>query len=199
LDDHVLRGMAKWPNVPAVYGWLALDGRGNWLIKGERIDNPLIVDFIGRNYEHERGRWFFQNGPQRVFVDLEYTPFVFRVVSASDAPLELCSHTRASPRALGGAFIDENGAIVLDSGIGAGIVDPRDLDAVVAAFVDARGTRPHEDELAASIERLQGGEGAPLWLEYDGARVELAPLSSSDAPRRFGYDPRPAAPADHPE
>ena len=68
MDELVLRGMAKWPDVPAVFGWLELDARGNWLVKGKKITNPAIVEFIGRNYAHDgHGRWFFQNGPQRVF------------------------------------------------------------------------------------------------------------------------------------
>ena len=59
MDDIVLRGMAKWPDVPAVFGWLSLNRRGQWLIKGERISNPGVTAFIGRNYEHdEQGRWF---------------------------------------------------------------------------------------------------------------------------------------------
>src|ERR1051326_6893112 len=28
MDEIVARSLAKWPNVPAVYGWLALDRRG---------------------------------------------------------------------------------------------------------------------------------------------------------------------------
>ena len=64
MDDSVLRGLAKWPDVPAVYGWLSLDRRGHWRIKGEHIGNPTVSAFIGRNYEYDsQGRWFFQNGP----------------------------------------------------------------------------------------------------------------------------------------
>ena len=92
MDEIVIRAIAKWPNVPAVYGWLSLDRRGNWAIKGERIRNPLIAEFIARNYAHdERGRWFFQNGPQRVFVRLAYTPLVYRT-RAGDG-LAFLSHT----------------------------------------------------------------------------------------------------------
>mgnify|MGYP003344108236 FL=1 len=80
MDEIVRQAMAKWPNVPAVHGWLALDRRGNWLIKGETISNAQINEFIARNYTHdEAGRWFFQNGPQRVFVELAYTPMVYGV------------------------------------------------------------------------------------------------------------------------
>src|SRR5215831_12175558 len=77
MDEIVVRSLAKWPNVPAVYGWLELDRRGNWRIKGERISNTAFRDFIARNYAaDESGRWFFQNGPQRVYVTLAYTPLV---------------------------------------------------------------------------------------------------------------------------
>ena len=63
MDEIVARSLAKWPNVPAVYGCQELDRRGNWLIKGERIGNAALREFIGRNYEaDERGRWYFQNG-----------------------------------------------------------------------------------------------------------------------------------------
>jgi hypothetical protein len=200
LDDHVLRGMARWPNVPAVYGWLALDRRGQWLIKGERITSPVVIDYIGRNYERDaEGRWFFQNGPQRVFVSLEYAPLVFRVTSAVSAPLELCTHTRIRPAALKGAYIDENGAIVVDSDVGPGIVDDRDLDAFASALIDANGEQPGEDALDAIIEHLQRGADAALWLEYGGSRVKLGSLQSTEAPRRFGFEPQPAAPAGHPE
>jgi hypothetical protein len=200
MDDHVLRGMAKWPNVPAVYGWLALDRRGQWLIKGERITNPVVVDFIGRNYERDAdGRWFFQNGPQRVFVSLEYAPFVFRVTSAVSSPLELCTQTRVKPGGLKGAYIDEHGAIVVDTELGPGLVVDRDLDEVAGAQVDAKGRQPDDDALDVMIECVQGGEDVPLWLEYGGARVKIGSLESTEAPRRFGFDPRPVAPHGHPE
>ena len=94
MDDLVLRGMAKWPNVPAVYGWLSLDRRGQWLIKGERISNPIVTAFIGRNYERdERGCWFFQNGPQRVFVASRLHAPRLRVVGAERRALALEAHT----------------------------------------------------------------------------------------------------------
>src|SRR6195256_885869 len=94
MDDIVIRGMAKWPNVPAVYGWLALDRRGQWRIKGELISNPTVTAFIGRNFERdERGCWFFQNGPQRVFVALDYAPLVLRVTGAEGSALEFEAHT----------------------------------------------------------------------------------------------------------
>ena len=34
MDETVIRAMAKWPDVPAVWGWLSLDRRGVWKLKG---------------------------------------------------------------------------------------------------------------------------------------------------------------------
>jgi hypothetical protein len=56
MDEIVLRGMARWPGVPKVYGWLALDRRGEWRLKNpasgafERVGNRALREFIGRNY-----------------------------------------------------------------------------------------------------------------------------------------------------
>ena len=93
MDDIVRQAMAKWPNVPHCYGWLALDARGAWRMRderaqhlglpGDKLVNAALVGFINRNYARdERGCWYFQNGPQRVYLQLEATPFVARNESA---------------------------------------------------------------------------------------------------------------------
>ena len=49
-------------------------------VKGSRIDHDKLLAFIGRNYaSDDRGAWFFQNGPQRVYVELECTHWVWRL------------------------------------------------------------------------------------------------------------------------
>ena len=122
MDDIVVRSLAKWPNVPAVYGWLALDRRGNWLIKGERIANSALREYIGRNYEPDaQGRWFFQNGPQRVYVSLAYTPLV--VHYAGDALFDHCGR-RFTPRE---AFQDDEGSVLLAGEPAVALLDDRDL------------------------------------------------------------------------
>ncbi len=111
MDEIVKAAMAKWPNVPAVYGWLELTARGEWRIKGEPIDNASIRDFIARNYAHDdHGNWFFQNGPQRVFVSLEATPLIYRL----DESGRLQAHTGTRPRELRGVFADPEGRLLLD-------------------------------------------------------------------------------------
>ena len=130
MDDSVLRSIAKWPDVPAVYGWLSLDRRGNWLIRVpgaerfERIANPGLREFIARNYEADaRGCWFFQNGPQRVYVRLAYTPHV--VHFEDSALLDHCGHPFGE---LQEAFVDEEGSVLLQSGRRIALVDDRDLE-----------------------------------------------------------------------
>jgi hypothetical protein len=196
MDEIVLRGMAKWPNVPAVYGWLSLDRRGQWLIKGERIANPLVTEFIGRNYAHdERGCWFFQNGPQRVFVNLEYTPLVLRVVSREGAPLAFEAHNGKPVSSVSGAWMDEAGALLMETELGAGTVHDRDLERLLPCLISAAGAPPADSELDGLMEAIRRGQSAPLWLRFGGASIRIEPIASSDAPRRFRFAPRPEPPA----
>ena len=94
MDEIVAAALKKWPNVPHCYAWLALDARGDWYmrddriqaagpfprVKGSRIDHEKLREFIARNYAcDDSGAWFFQNGPQRVYVELEAAPWWRRV------------------------------------------------------------------------------------------------------------------------
>ena len=125
MDEMVARSLAKWPNVPAVYGWLSLDRRGNWRIKGGKIGNAALRDFIGRNYAaDERGCWFFQNGPQRVFVSLAYTPLV--VHFEADALLDHRGIAFPAEQ----VFQDDEGSVLMAGGGKIALLDDRDLQRV---------------------------------------------------------------------
>jgi hypothetical protein len=123
MDDSVVRSLARWPNVPAVYGWLELDRRGNWLIKGSRIGNSALREFIARNYEADsEGRWFFQNGPQRVYVKLAYTPLV--VHYEGDRLVDHCGRAFVA----GTAYLDDEGSVLLEGEPALALLDDRDLE-----------------------------------------------------------------------
>ena len=127
MDEQVLKAMARWPNVPAVHGWLRLDRRGGWHLidrgqagfdeardgRGSPITSPPIVEFIHRNYAHdELGRWYWQNGPQRVYADLDAAPLVFRVFGEGrDA--RLVAHTGEPVSRVNAGWIGPAGEILL--------------------------------------------------------------------------------------
>ena len=195
MDETVSRSMLKWPDVPAVYGWLSLDRRGNWMVKTaggrfERIANAAVREFIGRNYAADaEGRWYFQNGPQRVFVALDYTPWVYRL---DDAGQGLLAHTGAAPRALEAVFLDDAGALLLKTEIGIGVLLDRDLPAFLERLADVRGRA-----LERLLEEIARGGEAQAMLQ--GKKVPIAFISAADVPGRFGFVARPAPRAGEPE
>lgn len=167
MDDIVKQAMAKWPHVPACSGWLGLDERGRWYLrdeeaqacgafdsgipgaKGAEVRNEKLADFIARNYLAEPdGRWFFQNGPQRVYVELESTPWIWRLRWDGER-LQVHSHTGAELQAadIKEVLMDETGRLYLAMPSGLGLVHTQDMvDA--AAALDA-GMLPACEEVPA--------------------------------------------------
>jgi hypothetical protein len=144
----VKAALKKWPNVPACYGWLALDARGDWYmrddriqaagpfprIKGSRINHDKLREFIERNYDHdERGCWYFQNGPQRVYVELEAAPWVWRLEAVAGSPPQLRSHTGREAR-FESAIVDETGRLFIATDIGLGVVHTLDMETAADAI-----------------------------------------------------------------
>jgi hypothetical protein len=196
MDDIVLRGMAKWPNVPAVFGWLSLDRRGQWLLKGDRVTNPGIAEFFSRNYSHDaQGRWFLQNGPQRVYVTLDYTPFIYRISPAPGPALKLAAHTGAGATVIRSAYMDDDGQLLLDSDIGIGLVHDTDLELLIPRFRDAAAKMPDEIALAAAFDTLQAGGDPGLRLQTGNADIAVQAIRATAVPERFGFVARPVQPA----
>ncbi|OGA43482.1 MAG: hypothetical protein A3G25_17915 [Betaproteobacteria bacterium RIFCSPLOWO2_12_FULL_63_13] len=214
MDEMVLRSMLKWPNVPAVYGWLRLDRRGQWLIRQpdpkkdaaakaapggqgvaprfERVVNPAMNEFIGRNYACDsEGRYFFQNGPQRVYVALEYTPWIYRFDSPAQ---EFVAHTGATAGPPKHAYIDDRGGVIVVCAPGPGVVLDRDLEALTEGFSDLAGTRIDFGEL---IEPLAAGHRVRVRL--GGAELTVEGIRAQELPARFGFVPRPAPPEGRPD
>jgi Protein of unknown function (DUF2946) len=156
MDDIVKQAMVKWPNVPHCYGWLGLDERGEWYMrddrvqalggfkeactrgdkaaKGSRLTHEKLIAFINRNYLSEtdaqgRVHWFFQNGPQRVYVELASTPYVWRL--ASDFSIQSHTGVDANYQA---CSLDEAGRVYLQTSIGFGLVHTQDVHLVAEAI-----------------------------------------------------------------
>ncbi|MGN6314890.1 DUF2946 family protein [Trinickia sp.] len=187
MDDIVKAALAKWPNVPHCTGWLLLDRRGQWRMRdegaqargelGTPIRHAALIGFIERNYERdENGRWFFQNGPQRVFVELAYTPWVVRLAVDAGGEATLTDHTGA-PFEPAAAFIDDEGGVLFADAS----QPPR-----VAVLHD------HDLDLFAELATLDadGTAGSLAWRP--GRPLQIGTVRHADVPGRFQYIASPA-------
>lgn len=168
MDDIVRQAMAKWPHVPHCYGWLGLDERGNWYMRDDRVQlagpfpqakgsllrHEKLIDFIHRNYEcDEQGQWYFQNGPQRVYVELQATPWIWRLT-----PQRIASHT-GRPAQVRACLVDEAGRMYLETDLGIGLVHTQDM--VQAADAIESGQWQAQDVRAAELPARYGFVRSP--------------------------------------
>jgi hypothetical protein len=189
MDEVVKQAMARWPNVPNCYGWLLLDRRGQWRMRneyaqqhglsGDPIRHEALIGFIERNYTCDpHGAWYFQNGPQRVFVSLMYAPWILRL---HDGAFKT-STGRAF--AVDACFADEHGNVVLAGriegveGVQAALLHDHDLDGFSGAC------DWHGDACGAALGIFH----------HDGRDIDIEPIAEAEVPARFGFVRAPAAP-----
>ena len=169
MDDLVKQAMQKWPNVPHCYGWLGLDMRGDWYMrddqvqsqgefaqsKGSKLQHLKLIEFIQRNYMVDvQGQWYFQNGPQRVFVELQAAPFVWRIhddlsVWSSAAELQQVLH----------CAVDEFGQVYLLTAQGLGLVHTQDVWLAAQALEEKRWDE--KKVLSSELESTYGFVKSP--------------------------------------
>ena len=189
MDDIVKQAMAKWPNVPHCYGWLALDARGSWRMRdeptqqanlpGDRLNNAALLAFINRNYAaDERGCWYFQNGPQRVYVNLETTPYVAR----TDPAQGLVVQTGEALGPLDKAYMTAAGALIVQAGGKLAQVDDRDVAQLIAAM-EMDGAAVGDEDLLAWLETGTGTRS----LRVAETRIEVERLPDGDVGQHFGF------------
>lgn len=194
MDDIVKQAMAKWPNVPHCYGWLALDARGGWRMRdeaaqradaaGDRLNNPALVGFINRNYLHdERGNWYFQNGPQRVYVNLEATPFIAR----TDPQQGLVLQTGQALNDVERVCLSDAGALVFVANEVVAQLDDRDV-AQMLGLLELDGAAASDEAVMGWLEH---GTGA-LALPWDGKRLAVERIDGDALHKTFGFNRTPA-------
>ena len=186
MDDIVRQAMAKWPNVPHCYGWLGLDARGNWYMRddkaqaagpfaavdggtvasrGSLLRHEKLIEFIHRNYSSDaQGQWFFQNGPQRVYVELEITPLIWRV----SEDFAVTAHTSEAGR-VQRCLVDEAGRVYVDAEIGLGLVHT--LDVPIAARAVEQGLWVLQDVESAALAQRFGFVRSPAAVQAEAART----------------------------
>ena len=189
----VKQAVARWPNVPHCYGWLALDARGVWRMRderaqqldlpGDKISQPTLLGFINRNYaSDERGCWYFQNGPQRVYVVLEATPFIAR----TDPREGLLLHTGAAVDHIDRAWLTEAGGLIVQSGARVAQLDDRDM-AQLIGWLRLDGKAPSDEAL---MEWLAGAHGE-LTLVFGAQQVEMERIASAMLASQLRFERRP--------
>jgi hypothetical protein len=176
-----LSAIAKWSDVPACYDWLSLDRRGDWRLQGERVTHSGLIAFINRQYGvDEAGCWFLQNGPQRVFVTLACTPWIFRREGDS-----FVSHTGQPAGAVRAAFLDDEGSLLLETILGIGLLDDRDLTHFLGECCDSDGQAATETAFMALLEH---GSAGIFWRH-----LPLEKIDAAELPGRYRFNPHPTA------
>ena len=188
MAERVLRGMSKWPDVPSVYNWLSLDRRGRWLMKGSEITHPLLLGFINQHYFAAADRsYYFQNGPQQVFIELEMTPYVFGL--AGD---QLVTQNHLQVGQVTDAWLSDQGDLLLQTDLGPGVIDDRFL-ALVEEWFTVDGDR---DQALAKLLDGETNGGVRLFSERVGLDLPLRPMASAQMESTLGFVARPAPPDD---
>ena len=131
--------------------------------KGSLLQHEKLIDFIARNYECDdsgtstaKGQWFFQNGPQRVYVELEATPYIWRVGGAPD--FDVTAHT-GQTAITQRCIIDEHGRVYLETALGFGLVHT--LDMLHAAEAIEQGLWVPQEVLAGDLQGRFGYVRSP--------------------------------------
>ena len=206
MDEQVLRSLIKWPNVPHCFGWLALDRRGQWRMRdefaqannlpGNAIQHTALNEFIARNYACDtKGRYFFQNGPQRVFITLDVTPWIVRIIPTGTEPnlLTQCQSSFKPQSALS----DESGNIYITGLVKNTVDESADAENISNDFIQMEGPsiallHDHDLDLFANIAKLReeacsfGGS----W-SWHGEALPLDPIHSDELSERFGFVKKP--------
>ncbi len=196
MDDIVRQAMTKWPNVPHCHGWLALDARGIFRMRdeaaqannqpGDPIRHTGLLEFIHRNYLcDEDGSWYFQNGPQRVYVDLQATPFIAR----TDPVRGYVLHNGEVLNDISAVFITDEGQLLLHNATHIAMLDDRDIAACLH-HVRMQG-QPVDDAKLMHWLVTDSPQQAPLHFLVNGQPCPVAWIRRSELAQRFGFQPKP--------
>ena len=204
MDEQVLRSLIKWPNVPHCFGWLALDRRGQWRMRdefaqanqlpGNVIQHASLNEFISRNYAHDSlGRYFFQNGPQRVFVTLDATPWIVRMIPR-EGGYQLLTQCGTQIQARG-ALSDEKGNIYITGFVAQSLFEQADGNIFTKSeSISVALLHDHDLDLFSDQSKVQEDacsfRGSWKW---DGKDLPIEPIHSAELSGRFHFIKAPSA------
>ena len=116
-----------------------------------------------------------------MFVNLGYTPWVFRRECGA-----FVSHNGQPAGAVKAAFLDEEGSILLETELGIGLLDDRDLAHFLGECRTVAGNTAGDDDLLAL---LTGNDGTSICWQS----LPLQRIAAVDVPKRFKFEPHPQA------
>ena len=191
MDAIVEQALAKWPNVPHCYGWLTLDARGNWRMRnehaqahnlpGDKVIQPALRGFINRNYSgDEQGRWYFQNGPQRVYVDLEVAPYIAHTEPVHGFVLQ----TGENLSGVNSAWLSDSGKLFLQGDGKFALLDDRDLAQCMSNLL-LNDESVADEKLMEWLEQ-QGASGA-LSLQNDDKKISVNYIAETAISEQFKF------------
>ena len=207
MDEGVTQSLIKWPSVPHCFGWLALDRRGAWRMRddyaqahglpGDVIKHVALNAFIARNYASDAdGRYFFQNGPQRVYINLDATPWVVRMMPTGNTEHPWQFQTQCdsllTPTT---AFLDEAGYILIEGKLTQTIC----TGSTANQFIEIERLsiallHDHDIELFSRLSSLSKTacalEGSWRWHGHD---LKLEPITTAEVESRFKFQVKPRA------
>lgn len=192
MDEQVIRSLIKWPAVPECFGWLSLDRRGQWRMRndyaqahrlaGEIITHRTLIEFIERNYARDtHGQWFFQNGPQRVFIDLDFTPFVTRI---HPTEIKTTSGIVINPIS---CHMDESQHVFIESSITIQRLDSNQFSSTTENILML--LHDHDLGLFARDAQLTNACGTLGTWTWANQTFEIHPISSNEVKERYCLRP----------
>ena len=193
MDDIVKLAMAKWPNVPHCYGWLRLDARGVFRMRdevaqknasaGDPIRHTSLLAFIYRNYASDAtGSWYFQNGPQRVYVDLETTPFIAR----TDTQENFVTQDGLALKNIHTVWLSDQGSLLFQNATQIAMLDDRDIAACLSQF-RLNGVVCRDAELLNWMRQPIDGCG----FMVGGEVLPVKFIKSAVIAQQFGFEQKP--------
>jgi hypothetical protein len=152
--------------------------------KGSLLSHEKLIAFIERNYlcaeeavnlkhkpnhkleeaaDAHAGQWYFQNGPQRVYVELEATPWIWRV----QPDFSILAHTGKDCKPQRCCVIDEFGCVYLETELGFGLV--HSLDMLLAADALERGLWVGHEMVRSELPQRFGYVRSPQKMQAESA------------------------------
>jgi hypothetical protein len=151
---------------------------------GDIIRHESLLNFIYRNYDCDtRGAWYFQNGPQRVYVELEATPFIAR----TDPELGFVLHDRTPMHDIDQLFMTNSGQLIIQSHQKIAMLDPNDLAHCLAMLYVENHAIADEDLLKWLIAPNQS-----LQMKLGKQFINVEWVDSNQLQKRFGFIAHPS-------